>query len=318
MKKKNVVVIGGGNGSAISLVALKQNVDLFDISAVIAMSDSGGSSGKLRKEFGTLPPGDVLRAILALSRYDYLLLKKIFNGNRFSANNKLSGHNLGNIFLTLTEQYAGDFNMAIRALEESVEAMGRVYPVTLANCDLVAELNNKKIIRTEAAIDKPNYSRDLRIKKVWLDPQVKANKEAISAILSADYIVLSPGSLYTSVVATLLPNGIKEAIKKSNAKMVFVVGNAYHTDGETGPEYLSETVKELEMYLPRPADWILYNIHKLTNKELAFYKTRNWGTIKYDPKNLPKRSIVAFDFSRTGGGLCSIKLGKKLKEILKS
>jgi len=315
--KKKVVVIGGGNGSAISIVALKQHKDIFDISAVVSMSDSGGSSGRLRKEFNTLPPGDIMRAVLAMSQYDYLLLKKIFYSNRFDLGKKLSGHNSGNLFLTLLSQYSGNFVQAVRALEESLEAIGHVYPVTLYPCDLIAELNNKKIIKTEASIDKPNYDRSWRIKKVWLEPKVEVDKDVISEILLADYIVLSPGSLYTSVIATLLPNGIKEAINKSIAKICFVAGNAFHTNGETGPECLSETVKELEMYLPRSVDWILYNSHKLNKKESDFYKIKNWGVIKYDPKNLPKRNIVAFDFSRTGGGLCSVKLGKKLKEIFK-
>ncbi len=120
MIKKRILVIGGGNGSAISLVALKQNLKIFDLSAVISMSDSGGSSGRLRRQFKTLPPGDIMRAVLALSKYDYASLRKIFYQPRFSGTGKLDSHNLGNLFLTLTAQYCGDF---LKALEEKINGI---------------------------------------------------------------------------------------------------------------------------------------------------------------------------------------------------
>ena len=315
--KKNVVVFGGGNGSAIALVALKQNLERFNISAVISMSDSGGSSGRLRRELGVLSPGDIMRAVLALSIYDYPLLKKIFYRNRFSVSGKLKDHNLGNLFLALGCQYSGNIVKAVRALEESVEAVGRVYPVSLKKNDLVAELINAKIVKTEAKIDKPNYDRSWRIKKVYLEPRVQANPEAISQIISANYIVLSSGSLYTSVIATLLPIGIKEAINKSKAKIVFIAGNAYHIYGETGPINLSEKITELENFLPRKVDFVLHNNHKLNKKEKEHYKQKTWGVVNNDSNKIPSNNIISFDFSRTDGGLCSIKLGKKLKELIK-
>src|SRR3989339_2031331 len=157
--KKNVVVIGGGNGSAVCLEGLKTYTNIFDISAVISMSDSGGSSGKLRKEFNTLPPGDIMRAVLSLSKYDYQSLRKIFYQPRFSGLGKLDTHNLGNLFLTLTIQFTGNFIHAIEAMSHSVEAKGRVYPVSLENINLVAELENGKVIKTEAFIDNPVYNR---------------------------------------------------------------------------------------------------------------------------------------------------------------
>src|SRR3989338_10719600 len=105
MSKKKIVVIGGGNGSSLCLEALKKHANIFDISAVISMSDSGGSSGKLRKEFNTLPPGDIMRAILSLSKYDYKILRRIFYKPRFKNTGKLDSHNLGNLFLTLMSQH---------------------------------------------------------------------------------------------------------------------------------------------------------------------------------------------------------------------
>ena len=314
--KKKVVIIGGGNGSAICLEGLKKYADKFDISAVISMSDSGGSSGKLRKEFNTLPPGDIMRAILSLSPYDYQILRQIFYQPRFQNLGKLNGHNLGNLFLTLAGRYGGSFLQALGALSQSVKARGKVYPVTLSGADLVAELDNGKIVRTEAFIDKPQYNRGWKIKKVWLEPNCRAYAEAVKAIISADFIVLAPGSLYTSLIATLLPKGIKPAIKKSRAKIIYVAGNAYRLDGETGPEKLSDIILHLEHYLPRPIDLTVRNNHQLTKIQRAKYKAKKWGVIEFDAKNLQSFKIKSFDFEKADIGLDPNKLGKFLVALL--
>ncbi len=318
MNKKKIVVIGGGNGSAVTLVSLKHYLADFDISAVISMSDSGGSSGRLRKELGTLPPGDIMRAVLALSKYDYLMLRQIFYQPRFSCSGKLKGHNLGNLFLTLIAKYCGSFVKALDALAESVKAVGKVYPVTIKPVDLIAQLENNQIVRTEAFIDNPKYNHGSKIKKVWLEPKCRANPEAIKAIKSANYIILSPGSLYTSIISTLLPIGIVEAVKKSKAKLIYVAGNAYRLDGETGPECLSDFVFQLEKYLPRQIDCVVHNSHVPRSVlEKKFYAEKKWGIFNFDGKNLKNRKIVSADLERFGGGLCDIKLGKIFKKLLK-
>lgn len=314
--KKKVVVIGGGNGSAICLEALKKYPD-FEISAVISMSDSGGSSGKLRKEFGTLPPGDIMRAILSLSKYDYKMLRQIFYKPRFKNVGKLDSHNLGNLFLTLMSQYSGNFLFALEALSQSVEAKGKVYPVTLDSVDLVAELRNGDIIRTEEFIDNPKYNRGLKIKKVWLEPSCEAYIEAWKAIEAADFIIFSPGSLYTSLIATLLPAKIKEAIDKNKkAKIIYVAGSAYRLDGETGPERLSDFIRQMEKYLPRQIDLVIYNNHKLTKKQKEIYREKNWEKFEFDEENLKNIKIKSFDFEADEGGLSSDKLSSILKKII--
>jgi uncharacterized cofD-like protein len=315
--KKKIVVFGGGNGSAAALVALKQNIEKFDVTAVVSMSDSGGSSGKLRQEFGVLPPGDIMRAILALSKYDYPILKRIFYSNRFSISGKLNKHNLGNIFLALSTEYCGDFLKAIEALSQSVEAMGKVLPNTLQTNDLVAELTNGQEIETEAAIDEPNYDRKLKISKVYLKPKVKAYSPVLSAIKQADYIIFSPGSLYTSLIAALLPSGILKTIEKSPAKLIFVVGNAFHPHGETGPEDVKEAIEVLQSYLPRKLNLVLHNDHQFTAAEKKKYQEKKWGVLKNNTNEIENIKVISFDYERVGGGLCSIKLGKKFKEVLK-
>lgn len=315
--KKNIVVIGGGNGSAITLNAVKKFADKFNISAVISVSDSGGSSGRLRKEFKTLPPGDILRAILALSPYDYPTLKNIFHKNRF-VNNKLNKHNLGNMFLVLVEKYSGSYLQALQALESAVEARGHVFPATLDKTDLVVELSNGKKIFGETKIDLPTYDRKLKIKKAWLEPHGKIFLDSKKAIEQADYIFMGPGSLYTSVIATILPEGFESAFKKSKAKLVYIMGNAYEAKGETGPTQMSDFVWELQNYLPRKFDTVVYNNHKFNKLEKVNYKKRKWQTFEVDIGNRKDYKIIAGDYERWGGGLCPDKLGEILKsKILK-
>jgi len=316
--RTKIVVIGGGNGSAVCLEGLKKYADKFDISAVISMSDSGGSSGKLRKEFNTLPPGDIMRAILSLSKYDYKILRQIFYKPRFTNAGKLDSHNLGNLFLTLMSQYSGNFLFALEALSQSVEAQGKVYPVTLENVNLAAELENGDIIRTEEFIDNPKYNRGLKIKKVWLEPACRAYAEAQKAIEVASCIILSPGSLYTSLIASLLPDGIAEAIKKNKqAKLIYVAGSAFRLDGETGPEKLSEFVLQMEKYLPRKIDLVVHNNHRLTKKQQAIYKAQNWGVFEFDKENLPDKKIKSLDLEAEDGGLSPEKLAIVLNAIIK-
>ena len=316
IKKKKVVVLGGGNGSAICLEGLKKYANKLDISAVISMSDSGGSSGRLRKEFKTSPPGDIMRAILSLSKYDYQSLRRVFYWPRFKNAGKLDSHNVGNLFLVLATKYCGNFLHALDALAYSVQAQGKVYPVTLQSVDLVAELDNGKIVRTEEFIDNPQYNRGWKIRKVWLEPNCKAYVEAVMSVEKADYIILAPGSLYTSLIATLLPTGIKEAIAKNNkAKLIYVSGSAYRLDGETGPENLSDVILQLENYLPRRIDLIFHNNHKLTKKQKEIYRSRNWGVFEFDKQNLKSGKIRSLDFEAREGGLDSQKVGKILNQL---
>lgn len=314
---KKVVVIGGGNGSAFSICALKPLAPKIQLSAVVSMSDSTGSTGRLREEFKTLPPGDIMRAAVAMSRYDYLLLKKIFYKSRFVGGGKLEKHNLGNLFLILSQAYNNnDYVASIRALEQAVEAVGKVYPVTLDKNDLVAELSNGDIARTEGAIDVPSYDRGLKIKKAWLEPSAQAYPDAVKVIEEADYIILGPGSLYTSIIATLLPQGIKEAIAESKAKLIYVTGNATHANGETGPETVSGLINTLNSYLPRKIDIALFNIHKLDDKQCDYYDEKQWKELAQDRENWGGLNVVEDDYERAGGGLCAEKLGKVLARIL--
>jgi len=320
--KKKVVVMGGGNGSAISICALKRYTDMFDISAVISMLDSGYSTGAIRKFFNILPPGDILRAVLALSPYDFKTLKKIFNKNRISNLKKLNNDlqaarapSLGNMIIALVAKYEGDFLCAIRGLEEVLETIGHAYPSTLDQADLVVELSSGDIVKGETKIDEPSYDRSFKITKALIEPEVHAYDQALKQIRDATCIVFGPGDLYTSIVASLLPIGIKEAIDESNAHLIYAIGNAYHTDGETGPEKLSDFILQLEQYLPRKIDLTIYNSAQLNKEQLQIYKERGWSLIENDKENISDHKIIEGNYERDSGGLCPQKLGNIFKDL---
>lgn len=319
---KNIVVFGGGNGCSVVLEALK-NFDDVNLSAVISVSDSGGSSGVLRSNLNTLPPGDILRAVLSLSVYDYQILKNIFYKNRFDSLEKLSfgknvSHNLGNVFLTLAAQYENNWIAAIRALETAVEARGAVYPVTISPTELVAELSDGSVLRGEGVIDRPVYDRALRIKRAWLEPQTPAFSEAVTVISKADYIIISPGSLYTSLVPVLAPAGISDAIKNAKAKLIYVTALSCEKEGETGPECLSEFVSELERYLPCAIDTVVYNSFVPSADDMKKYTDKKWLVFDKDVENIKNKDVWGFDYENPGEGYDAKKLSKVLEELFRS
>lgn len=315
--KKKIVVIGGGNGTAIVLQALKPHHEELAISAVISMSDSGGSSGKLREEFHTLPTGDIMRAVLSLSRYDYPILKKIFYENRFSEVGKLNVHNVGNLFLVLAQQYGGDFISGIRALSQAVESVGYVYPATLDITDLRAELTSGEIVRGEAKIDIPDYDRCKKIVRVWLEPAGRIYEAAKNVIISADYIIFGIGSLFTSVIPPLLADGAQEALQNSKAKFIYVLGGHYAIERETGPTKASEFLAILQQYLPGPIDiFILSRPENISASQQKYYEEKKWGLIEYDKENVVCPIVSAQDLQKEQGGTDHRKLGKVLMEII--
>lgn len=322
-KTKNVVVIGGGNGSAIALNALKIFVPRVSLSAIVSSSDNGFSSGALRKKFNMLPPGDIMRAVLAMSPYDYTILKTLFYKNRLSALphslKKIGGTrnpNIGNLFLALVSQFEGDFVRAVRALEQAVEAVGTAYPVTRTATTLCVSLTNGDTVQGEEAIDRPTYNRKHKITRAWLKPTATIATDAAQAIRKADVVILAPGSLYASLIATLLPRGVAAAIRKSRAKLVYIAGDAYETNGETGPESLSGFVEQLERYLPRAVDVVVYNNARLTPAQTKAYRQRHWASFKKDIESVKGHKLVGADFERADAGLSPDKLATILQKII--
>lgn len=264
--RKKVVVIGGGTGTYQVLVGLKKYS--LDISAVVAMSDSGGSAGKLRKELSILPPGDMRRAILALSDLPLAqkTLEKLFDF-RFSEGKGLKGHSLGNLFLAALVQITGREDLAIKEAGRILSASGYVYPVTLDKTDLVAVLENGKRVRGESKIDLRHERNGdtVPIKKVYLSPKGNVFIDSKRVIEKADVIILGPGDLYTSVIPNLLVAGVPEAIAESRAKVVLVV-NLMTKPGETDDFKVSDFIRVVREYLGGAAPKLS---HAIVNTKFA-------------------------------------------------
>ncbi|MEK7497915.1 MAG: gluconeogenesis factor YvcK family protein [Patescibacteria group bacterium] len=266
---KKIVVIGGGTGTYQVLTGLKKYP--FDISVVISMCDSGGSTGRLRKELGILPPGDVRRAILALSDlpFAHKTLNEVFNF-RFTGDGSLAGHSLGNILLAALVQITGSMDKAIEEAAKILNASGKVYPVTLDKSNLVAVLTDGTRIHGETKIDRRSFKLKEKISSIYLTPKAKVFKEAANAIEVADLIVIGPGDLYTSLIPPLLVSGVTDAITKSKAKLVFIV-NLVTKRGETDDFKASDFVSEIKKYLGSASNLLAYVI---VNKKLNWPKSK--------------------------------------------
>lgn len=307
VKKPRIVVIGGGTGTYQVLVGLKKYP--VNLSAVVTMSDSGGSTGKLRREFSILPPGDVRRALLALSNLPLAekTLEKLFD-YRFHGKGSLKGHSVGNILLAALTQITGREDLAIKEAGKILAVSGNVCPVTLDKSQLVAELENGNKIIGESKIDlrwSGKESADIPIKRVYLIPKAKVYKEASLDIKNADLIVLGPGDLYTSIIPNLLVEGVGEAILASRAKVLLVV-NLMTKPGETDNFTTSDFVRVIKEYLGRAEDKLKYIV--VNTKFPEDVQTLAWY-LKYSSKpvqdNLEKAkdgiTMIKGSFMQKGG-----------------
>jgi uncharacterized cofD-like protein len=222
-----IVAIGGGTGLSALLSGLKHFAPDVDITAIVTVTDDGGSSGRLRREFDVLPPGDIRNCMVALSE-DEALLSKLFQ-YRFQGGRGLKGHSFGNLFLTALTHITGEFTEAVRQSSKALAIMGRIYPSTSSNVGLQAELVDGSIVRGETRISRSRR----RIHRIQLSPRrCKPLPETLEAIAEADLITLGPGSLFTSVIPNLLVSGVSKAIRDSPAIKAYFV-NLMWQPGET-------------------------------------------------------------------------------------
>jgi len=245
-KKINITTIGWWNWSYWLLSSIRDNED-YNISAIISMSDSGGSTWVLREEFGILPPGDVRRAVLALSR-EHEIAKQLFS-YRFDKDSTISWHSLWNLMIAAMSDIAWDFDKWLKQICKLLKVRGRVIPVTLELSHLNVELENWEIIEWETKIDLELDENSSPIKKAFLTPEVEANPKAIKAIEKSEVIILSFWDVYTSVIPNLLCKWIKEAINKNkDAKIVYFV-NLMTKPGETTDFEAIKFIDTIEKYL---------------------------------------------------------------------
>ena len=296
----SVVVIGGGTGSYTLLRGLKKYTN--DITAIVSMFDSGGSTGRLRDEFGYLPPGDVRRCILALTpeKSDTDVLRSLLDF-RFKKGEGLNGHSMGNLLLTALKEITQDEILAIEKLSSLLGLKGRVLPVTLDNSHLCAELEDGTIVKGETNIDIPKHDPKLRIKKLFLEPNANALIDTIESIKNSDLVVIGPGDLYSSLIPNLLVRGISDAIKSSKAKKVYVC-NVMTKYGETHGFKASDFLNELEKYLGKGTiQYMICNTEKGTNELLKIYAEENAFPVELDEQELINRvNLIKGDFINEG------------------
>lgn len=275
-----IVVIGGGTGTSTVLTGLRK----FDVqlSAIVTMFDSGGSSGRLGREFGYPPFGDLRQCLVALSDEadDTKALREALQF-RFGGNNGLSGHNVGNLLMAGLMSNSHDLEQAVDEISRMLRVQGKVIPVTSERAELCAELENGKTIRGESNIDVRSESLP-KISRVFLEPEVNAGARAIDAILEADAVVLGPGDLYTSIIPNLLANGIPQALAESSATKIYIC-NLMTKRGETDGYMASDFVKEISGYIGSASlDWAVINTGLPEHMIEAAYRAEQAFPVKAD------------------------------------
>ncbi|HTV06531.1 MAG TPA: gluconeogenesis factor YvcK family protein [Acidobacteriaceae bacterium] len=262
-----VVAIGGGTGLSTLLRGLKRYAPsaagtaasekphpISDLTAVVTVTDDGGSSGRLRKNFNMLPPGDLRNCMVALSE-DEGLISQLFR-HRFQSGGELEGHNFGNLFVAALTEMTGDFGHAIRLAGEVLAMRGVIYPATYTNTTLVARMASGAIVRGETNI---TASKD-QIFELSLDPPVvEPLPETLAAIANADLITLGPGSLYTSLITNLLVEGIPEALAAAHGTRVYIA-NLMTQSNESLHLSASEHIERIYKHTGQPVfDYALIN-----------------------------------------------------------
>lgn len=253
-----IVCFGGGNSITKAVIpGLRDGSN--EITTITSMTDSGGSSGELRKEFNVLPPGDLRRHLISLSNapeWKKKLFDFRFGSEEFCPGHR--GHNLGNVILACLEKNMENYGKVLDFVHDFLEVEGRCLPATTDKVQLCAELQSGEIVRGEDEIDVPKtHDPLLRIRRVFLVPPAKVYQDALNAVKKADMIIMGPGDLYSSILPCFLPEGMKEAFQKSSAKKVFICP-ALTKHGETDEFSVSDFANEAEKYSGK-IDFFIYN-----------------------------------------------------------
>jgi uncharacterized cofD-like protein len=271
--KKRIVVIGGGTGTHTLLSGLKQYAENVDIKAVVTMADSGGSTGRLRDEFGYLPVGDVRMALTALAKdtdESSNILRELFL-YRFDRGEGLSGHTLGNLFLVALTDILGSEESAIRMASKVLATCGEVIPVTTDTVHLIAEYDNGEVVESEHEIDLGmNVGPASTITQLSCSRGAHANPYALQAISEADVVVLGPGDMYTSILANCIIGGVSEALCSSSAKIVYV-SNLMSRSGQTNGMGTREYLSEINRYVGKYPEYMVVNTAPFRQDLLEVY-----------------------------------------------
>lgn len=281
---KKVVVLGGGTGQSVLLKGLKQFP--LDITAVVSVSDNGSSSGKLREEFNIPAVGDIRRVLISLSETEDIIEKLV--NYRFVTTSDLNGHTVGNILLTALSDISGNLSTGIKQIGNILNLKGKVLPLTDDSINLMGLMEDNSVIEGETNITKSSK----KIKKVYYKEKPKINKEVIDSLLESDAIILSMGSIYTSIIPNLIPKEVVGAIDKSNAKIIYVC-NIMTQPGETDSFKVSDHINLLNSYLGKhKIDIVITNNSKINKNTLKIYcTTEQKDLVVVDKENINIKNI---------------------------
>jgi len=294
-----VVEIGGGTGLSTLLRGLRRHVTasnqpaaapgvIADLAAVVSVTDDGGSSGRLRKGFNMLPPGDLRNCMVALSEEEDLLARLF--AHRFRGGDALKGHNFGNLFVAALTEITGDFGQAIQLASKILATRGRIYPVTTANTTLIARMDDGSEVRGETNIT----ASKKRIAQLMLDPpDATPLPETLEAIERADLITVGPGSLYTSLIANLLVRGIPEALYNARGVRVYIcnlMSQANESLGLTASEHIERIYEHTRSAI---FDYALVNTAPFSQETLARYAAEGASPITPDIERIEALGVHA-------------------------
>jgi uncharacterized cofD-like protein len=300
----NIVAIGGGTGLSTLLRGLKAYVGadggwtIAGLGAIVTVTDEGGSSGVLRKEFGMLPPGDIRNCIVALAEEEQLL-SRLFS-YRFDTDSALKGHSLGNLLLTAMTDITGSFDNAVLAASEVLAIRGEIYPSTLTDVRLRATLEDGSELDGEVEIsgsnigEEPKAIRHARITHLALDPpDVQPTDGALRALELADLIIVGPGSLYTSVLPNLVIEPIAAALRSARALRVYicnVMTQPNETDGYTAQDHLQAIIEHAGLVV----DVMLLNGRRLSPAMFGMYAAMNQEPVRFDAEEIRNLGVTPF------------------------
>lgn len=301
----NIVAIGGGTGLSTLLRGLKGYVDadgawsIERLGAIVTVTDEGGSSGVLRKEFGMLPPGDVRNCIVALAEEEQLL-SQLFSF-RFESGHSLGGHSLGNLLLAALTNITGGFDNAVLAASEVLNIAGDIYPSTLDDVRLRATLDDGTQLHGEVAISgsllgekASTRSQHGRIVHLGIDPaDARPPQRALDALAAADLILIGPGSLYTSVIPNLLIKPIADAIRQAKALRVYicnVMTQPNETDHYSAQEHLSALIEHAGLIV----DVMILNGRRPGEAILEQYAAQNQHPVQFDIAAIRELGVTPF------------------------
>ncbi len=288
-----VVAIGGGTGLAVLLRGMKRHVGtdadsgpdpkISKLTAVVTVTDEGGSSGRLRRDFGMLPPGDIRNCLVALAE-DEKILTRLFN-YRFAAGRGLRGHSLGNLFLTALTNLTGDFSKAVKLTSEVLAVRGEIFPATLADVHLQALLSDGRRVEGESRIHKTTVP----IRRLSIIPaRCRPMPETLKAIEQADLITLGPGSLYTSLLPNLLVSSIPKHIARSKATKIYI-GNLMTQPGETRGYTVAEHLDAIVQHVGQN----LFDFAVLNNRAFPPAMRRRYAADRAEPVTLDLEKVRA-------------------------